>query len=50
MSIFKLIFNQTKENKLFELNYALKNDLNELKLTNTKLQQENLDLHKSPGG
>ena len=39
-----------KENRLLELNNALKNDLNESKIENSKLQQENIELHKNGGG
>ena len=44
---FKLIKSQ---NRLFELNNALKNDLGELKVENSKLHLENIELHKNGGG
>lgn len=43
---YKLIKSQ---NRLFELNNALKNEITELKITNQKLTQENIELLKSPG-
>ena len=38
-----------KDNKLIDLNALLKSEVTEIKLTNQKLQQENLDLLKSGG-
>jgi hypothetical protein len=43
-----LLIIQFVENRLFEANIALKNEITELKITNQKLQQENIELLKTP--
>ncbi|CAF0735433.1 unnamed protein product [Brachionus calyciflorus] len=43
---FQLIKSHTK---LSELNNSLKQEINELKLANQRLTQENIELHKNPG-